>query len=63
MDTSIYYDIRKCKSDMLFEIIIGPRGCGKTYSVLDYEQELSRKETRTMEKIKTANFTAKDELQ
>ena len=42
MDNSIFYDIRKdCKSDMPFKIIIGPRGCGKTYSVLDYEQEVS----------------------
>ena len=42
MDNSIFYDIRKdCKSDMPFKIIIGPRGCGKTYSVLDYEQEES----------------------
>lgn len=41
MDTSIFYDIRKCKSDMPVKIIIGPRGCGKTYSVLDYMQEQS----------------------
>ena len=41
MDNSIFYDIRKVKSDMPFKIIIGPRGCGKTYSVLDYEQEVS----------------------
>ena len=41
MDTSIFYDIRKCKSDMPIKIIIGPRGCGKTYSVLDYMQEKS----------------------
>lgn len=42
MDTSIFYDIqRDCKSDMPFKIIIGPRGCGKTYSVLDYMQKVS----------------------
>jgi len=41
MDTSIFYDIRKCKSDMPIKIIIGPRGCGKTYSVLDFFQEQS----------------------
>ena len=41
MDTSIFYDIRKCRSDMPIKIIIGPRGCGKTYSVLDYMQEQS----------------------
>lgn len=41
MNNSIYYDIRHTKSDMPFKIIIGPRGCGKTYSVLDYIQEKS----------------------
>lgn len=41
MDNSIFWDIRKCKSDMPIKIIIGPRGCGKTYSVLDYIQEVS----------------------
>lgn len=47
MDNSIFYDIRKdCKSDMPFKIIIGPRGCGKTYSVLDYEQEESSEESK-----------------
>ena len=47
MDTSIFYDIRKdCKSDMPFKIIIGPRGCGKTYSVLDYMQEKSSEDSK-----------------
>lgn len=47
MDNSIFYDIRKdCKSDMPFKIIIGPRGCGKTYSVLDYMQENSSEESK-----------------
>lgn len=46
MDTSIFYDIRKCKSDMPIKIIIGPRGCGKTYSVLDYMQEQSSPESK-----------------
>lgn len=46
MDTSIFYDIRKCKSDMPIKIIIGPRGCGKTYSVLDYMQEQSTEESK-----------------
>ena len=47
MDNSIFYDIRKdCKSDMPFKIIIGPRGCGKTYSVLDYEQEVSSEKSK-----------------
>ena len=47
MDTSIFYDIRKdCKSDMPFKIIIGPRGCGKTYSVLDYMQEVSSESSK-----------------
>lgn len=47
MDTSIFYDIRKdCKSDMPFKIIIGPRGCGKTYSVLDYMQEVSSENSK-----------------
>ena len=46
---SIYYDIRKdCKSDMPFKIIIGPRGCGKTYSVLDYMQEQSKEDSKFM---------------
>ena len=46
MDTSIFYDIRNCKSDMPIKIIIGPRGCGKTYSVLDYMQEQSTEESK-----------------
>ncbi len=46
MDTSKFYDIRKCKSDMPIKIIIGPRGCGKTYSVLDYMQEKSSEESK-----------------
>lgn len=46
MDTSIFYDIRKCKSDMPIKIIIGPRGCGKTYSILDYMQESSSKDSK-----------------
>lgn len=46
MDTSIFYDIRNVKSDMPFKIIIGPRGCGKTYSVLDYEQEKSSENSK-----------------
>ena len=46
MDTSIFYDIRKCKSDMPIKIIIGPRGCGKTYSVLDYMQEQSTEKSK-----------------
>lgn len=47
MDTSIFYDIRKdCKSDMPFKIIIGPRGCGKSYSVLDYMQEVSSESSK-----------------
>ena len=46
MDNSIFYDIRKCKSDMPIKIIIGPRGCGKTYSVLDYMQEQSTEESK-----------------
>lgn len=47
MDNSIFYDIRKdCKSDMPFKIIIGPRGCGKTYSVLDYMQEVSSEDSK-----------------
>lgn len=46
---SIYYDIRKdCKSDMPFKIIIGPRACGKTYSVLDYMQEHSKEDSKFM---------------
>lgn len=31
---------------MPFKIIIGPRGCGKTYSVLDYEQELASAQSK-----------------
>ena len=31
---------------MPFKIIIGPRGCGKTYSALDYEQEQSSAESK-----------------
>ena len=46
MDNSIFYDIRKCKSDMPIKIIIGPRGCGKTYSVLDYMQEQSTEKSK-----------------
>lgn len=46
LDTSIFWDIRKCKSDMPIKIIIGPRGCGKTYSVLDYMQESSSEESK-----------------
>lgn len=47
LDTSIFYDIRKdCKSDMPVKIIIGPRGCGKTYSVLDYLQEVSSESSK-----------------
>lgn len=46
MDTSIFYDIRKCKSTMPIKIIIGPRGCGKTYSVLDYMQESSSEDSK-----------------
>ena len=46
MDNSIFYDIRKCKSDMPVKIIIGPRGCGKTYSVLDYMQEQSSESSK-----------------
>ncbi len=46
MDTSKFYDIRKCKSDMPIKIIIGPRGCGKTYSVLDYMQEASTENSK-----------------
>ena len=47
MDNSIFYDVRKdCKSDMPFKIIIGPRGCGKTYSVLDYMQEVSSESSK-----------------
>lgn len=46
IDNSIFYDIRKCKSDMPVKIIIGPRGCGKTYSVLDYMQEESSEESK-----------------
>ena len=46
MDNSIFYDIRKCKSDMPVKIIIGPRGCGKTYSVLDYMQEQSTEDSK-----------------
>lgn len=46
MDNSIFYDIRKCKSDMPVKIIIGPRGCGKTYSVLDYMQEESSESSK-----------------
>lgn len=46
MDNSIFYDIRKTKSDMPFKIIIGPRGCGKTYSVLDYMQEQSSTDSK-----------------
>ena len=42
----IFYDIRNCKSDMPFKIIIGPRGCGKTYSVLDYMQEQSSESSK-----------------
>lgn len=41
-----FYDIRRCKSDMPIKIIIGPRGCGKTYSVLDYMQEQSSEESK-----------------
>jgi len=48
MDTSIFYDIRKCKSTMPVKIIIGPRGCGKTYSVLDYMQESSSEDSKFM---------------
>lgn len=47
MNNNVFYDIRKdCKSDMPFKIIIGPRGCGKTYSVLDYEKELSSSDSK-----------------
>lgn len=46
INTSIFYDIRKCKSDMPIKIIIGPRGCGKTYSVLDYMQEVSSEKSK-----------------
>ena len=46
INTDDFYDIRKCKSDMPIKIIIGPRGCGKTYSVLDYEQENSSEESK-----------------
>lgn len=46
MDTSKFYDIRRCKSDMPIKIIIGPRGCGKTYSVLDYMQEKSSEDSK-----------------
>ena len=46
MDNSIFYDIRKCGSDMPIKIIIGPRGCGKTYSVLDYMQEQSSEKSK-----------------
>lgn len=41
-----FYDIRKRKSDMPIKIIIGPRGCGKTYSVLDYMQEQSSEDSK-----------------
>lgn len=46
LDTNIFWDIRKCKSDMPIKIIIGPRGCGKTYSVLDYMQSISSEESK-----------------
>lgn len=36
MDTSIFYNFSKNRSAMPIKIIIGSRGCGKTYSVLDY---------------------------
>lgn len=46
VNKNIFYDIRNCKSDMPIKIIIGPRGCGKTYSVLDYEQENSSESSK-----------------
>lgn len=46
MKTDIYYDIRNVKTEMPFKIIIGPRGCGKTYSVLDYMQEVSSSKSK-----------------
>lgn len=46
MDNSIFWDIRKCKSDMPIKIIIGPRGCGKTYSVLRYMEEVSTESSK-----------------
>ena len=48
MDTSKFYDFRKNKSTMPIKIIIGPRGCGKTYSVLDYLVEKSSEESKCM---------------
>lgn len=46
MNTNLFYDIRNSKSDMPIKIIIGPRGCGKTYSVLDYMKEKSSAESK-----------------
>lgn len=46
MDTSIFYDFNKCTSDMPIKIIIGSRGCGKTYSVLDYLAKVSSENSK-----------------
>lgn len=48
MDTSKFYDFNKCKSDMPIKIIIGSRGCGKTYSVLDYLVNKSSEESKSL---------------
>lgn len=46
MDNSIFWDIEKCKSDMPIKIIIGPRGCGKTYSVLRHMGNISTESSK-----------------
>lgn len=46
MDNSIFWDIEKCKSDMPIKIIIGPRGCGKTYSVLRHMGNVSTESSK-----------------
>lgn len=46
MDNSIFWDIEKCKSDMPIKIIVGPRGCGKTYSVLRHMGNVSTESSK-----------------
>lgn len=46
MDTSKFYNFQKNRSAMPIKIIIGSRGCGKTYSVLDYLEQNSSEDSK-----------------
>ena len=48
MDTSIFYNFLKNTSTMPIKIIIGSRGCGKTYSVLDYLVQNSSEQSKCL---------------